>query len=230
MSHSMEDVNKPGKIFFIFLNLDGSLRNSDPEVFAYTRWKENHFYSLPSGQAEASINLLAQTSFELAPKAFWRAELISQFFLYSNCSKNITCPSGKLKTEFTSPIAKSTSPGLLDTTFFACCYIYQNKPVGIIVMKIEKRNSFFNQRFRCHYPHILRPLLFCPVKKSTCPGILDRTFSSLGAITGWIMTKNSISNQPFLFCFLLLSSVRYSKNYFTLEHSPALLAKQAELL
>ena len=27
-------------------------------------------------------------------------------------------PSGKLKTEFTSPIAKSASPGLLDTTFF----------------------------------------------------------------------------------------------------------------
>ena len=28
---------------------------------------------------------------------------------------------GKLKTEFTSPIAKSTSPGLSDTTFFAHC-------------------------------------------------------------------------------------------------------------
>ena len=54
-------------------------------------------------------------------KAFWRAELISQFFSYSNSSKNITCPSGKFKTEFTSPIAKSTSPGLSDTTFFARC-------------------------------------------------------------------------------------------------------------
>ena len=31
----------------------------------------------------------------------------------------MTCPSGKLKTEFTTPIAKSTSPTLLDTTFFA---------------------------------------------------------------------------------------------------------------
>ena len=31
--------------------------------------------------------------------------------------KNITCPSGKLKTEFTSPIAKSTSHGLSDTNF-----------------------------------------------------------------------------------------------------------------
>ena len=41
------------------------------------------------------------------------------FFCYSNSSENITCPSGKLSTEFTSPIAKSTSPGLSDTTFFA---------------------------------------------------------------------------------------------------------------
>ena len=29
---------------------------------------------------------------------------------------------GKLKTEVTSPIAKSTTPGLSDTTFFARCY------------------------------------------------------------------------------------------------------------
>ena len=42
---------------------------------------------------------------------FWWAELISHFF---------TCPSGKLRTEFTSPIGKSTGPGLSDTTFFAC--------------------------------------------------------------------------------------------------------------
>ena len=35
--------------------------------------------------------------------------------------KKITCPSGKLETEFTGPIAKSTSPRLSDTTFFARC-------------------------------------------------------------------------------------------------------------
>ena len=58
-------------------------------------------------------------SFQPAPKAFWQAELISQFFCYLNFSKNITYSSGKLKTEFTSRIVKSTSPGLLDTTFFA---------------------------------------------------------------------------------------------------------------
>ena len=33
--------------------------------------------------------------------------------------KIFVCPSGKLSTEFTSPMAKSTSPGLWDTTFFA---------------------------------------------------------------------------------------------------------------
>ena len=59
-------------------------------------------------------------SFQLAPKAFWWTELISQFFCYSNSSKNITCLTGKLKTEFTSPITKSTSRGLLNTAFFAC--------------------------------------------------------------------------------------------------------------
>ena len=58
-------------------------------------------------------------SFQLAPKAFRRAELISHFFCYSNSSKNITCPLGKLKTDFTSPIAKSTSPRLSASTFFA---------------------------------------------------------------------------------------------------------------
>ena len=64
--------------------------------------------------ASWSRHLLAQTSFQLAPKTFWLTELISQFFCYSNSSKNITCLSGKLKTEF-------TGPGLSDTTFFARC-------------------------------------------------------------------------------------------------------------
>ena len=60
-------------------------------------------------------------SFQLAPKIFWWAELISQFFCKLNSSKYFTCPSGKLRTEFTSLIAKSTSPGLSDTTFSAHC-------------------------------------------------------------------------------------------------------------
>ena len=72
------------------------------------------------------LQKLASTSPDVistSPKTFWLAELISQFFCYLNYSKNITCLSGKLKTELTSLIAKSTflSPGLSDTTFFACC-------------------------------------------------------------------------------------------------------------
>ena len=54
-----------------------------------------------------------------SPKNVLISRLISQFFCNLNSSKNFTCPSGKLITEFTSPIAKSTSPGLSDTTFFA---------------------------------------------------------------------------------------------------------------
>ena len=45
-------------------------------------------------------------------------KLISQFFCKLNSSKYFTCPSGKLRTEFTSPIVKSTSPGLLHATFY----------------------------------------------------------------------------------------------------------------
>ena len=47
------------------------------------------------------------------------SRLISQFFFNLNSPKNLTCLLGKLITEFSSPIAKSTSPGLSDTTFFA---------------------------------------------------------------------------------------------------------------
>ena len=41
--------------------------------------------------------------------------------------KNFTCPSGKLRTIFISPIANSTGRGLSDATFFARCYS-QNVP------------------------------------------------------------------------------------------------------
>ena len=62
----------------------------------------------------------AQMSFQLT-RTLWWAELISQFFCNLNSSKNSTWPSGELRTEFTSPITKSTIPGLSDTTFFARC-------------------------------------------------------------------------------------------------------------
>ena len=59
-----------------------------------------------------------------SPKNVLMSRLISQFFCNLNSSKKFTCPSGKLITEFTSSIAKSTSPGLSDTTFFARRWTY----------------------------------------------------------------------------------------------------------
>ena len=56
-----------------------------------------------------------------SPKNVLMSRWISQFFCNLNSSKNFTCPSGSLITEFTSSIAKSTSPGLWDITFFARC-------------------------------------------------------------------------------------------------------------
>ena len=47
-------------------------------------------------------------------------------FLILIFRKIFACPLGKLSTKFTSPIAKSTSPGLSDTTFFARCYVVSN--------------------------------------------------------------------------------------------------------
>ena len=46
------------------------------------------------------------TSFQPAPQTFWKAELISQFFSYANSSKDITCPSVKLKNRIHPPDSK----------------------------------------------------------------------------------------------------------------------------
>ena len=97
-----------------------------------------------------SQQILAQTSFQLAHETFWWAELISQFFCNLNSSKNFTCPLGKLRTEFTSAIAKSISLGLSHTTFFARCFYgpcilegehwRQSKIIGIKCLKITVAN------------------------------------------------------------------------------------------
>ena len=79
------------------------------DILQISGYKESHFQSLPFRQAEGSI-ILAQTSFQLAPKTFWGAEMTSQFFCNLNSPKNFTCLSGRLRTEFTRLIAKSTSP------------------------------------------------------------------------------------------------------------------------
>ena len=58
-----------------------------------------------------------------SPQNFWWAELISQFFSESWILQNTSlAPLCKLRTEFTSAVAKSTSPRLSDTTCFARCF------------------------------------------------------------------------------------------------------------
>ena len=61
-----------------------------------------------------------------SPKNVLISRRISQFFCNLNSSKIFTCMSGKLITEFTNPIAKFTSPGLSDTTFFSRCLLSNN--------------------------------------------------------------------------------------------------------
>ena len=71
-------------------------------------------------QRSCSQHVLAHKSFQLAPKLFLISRIDYNSSVIGICSKNSTCLSNKLRTKITSPIAKSTSPGLSDTTFFAC--------------------------------------------------------------------------------------------------------------
>ena len=74
--------------------------------------------------ADASPNIISTS-----PKNALMRTLISQFFCNLKSPKTFICPSGKLITEFTSPIAKFTSPGLSDNSkiqlvvYFQCCVL-----------------------------------------------------------------------------------------------------------
>ena len=87
--------------------------------------------------------------------------MISEFFHELNSSKYFTCPLGKLRTEFTGPIAKSTSPGLSDTTFFAHCWGIDVSPVkcslwwgarraGFIICRLALWQSLQHLRVQLH--------------------------------------------------------------------------------
>ena len=97
---------------FVFQHVKPKFISLPVQFLANAGCKENHFYSLPFGQADV---------ISTSPKNILTSRINVTVFCYSNSSKNITCPLGKLKTEFTtcSPIAKLTSSGLSDTTFFA---------------------------------------------------------------------------------------------------------------
>ena len=65
------------------------------------------------------LTFTSPNNISTSPKNVLMSRLISQFFCNLNSSRNFTCPLDKLITEFTCPIAKSTSPRLSDTNFFA---------------------------------------------------------------------------------------------------------------
>ena len=96
--------------------------------------KESHFYSLPFGKLKLT---LSPNIFSRSPKNVLMSRIdFTVLFLGGNFTKNFTCRLGKLRTEFTSPITKSTSPGLSYTTFFAhwlCIKIEGLKIVLILV-------------------------------------------------------------------------------------------------
>ena len=73
----------------------------------------------PAIRASCSQYVLAHESFQLAPKLFLISRIDYNPSIIWISPKNSTCPSGKLRPKITSPIAKSTSHGLSDTTFFA---------------------------------------------------------------------------------------------------------------
>ena len=69
---------------------------------------------LQLAQGKLKLAFTSPDVISTSPKSFLLSRiklLISHFFCYSNCSKNITCPSVKLKTEFTCPIANPLAPG-----------------------------------------------------------------------------------------------------------------------
>ena len=76
------------------------------------------FTACHSGKLE--LALTSPDVISTSPKNFLTSRIDFTVLLLLKFLEKHHLPSGKLKTEFTSPIAKSTSPGLSDTTFFAC--------------------------------------------------------------------------------------------------------------
>ena len=96
--------------------MDGERRKEDSKGKHLLRGKS---VLQPAIWASCRYHVLAHKSFQLAPKPFLIGRIDNNPSVIWISPKNSTCPSGKLRTKNTSPMAKSTSPGLLDTTFFA---------------------------------------------------------------------------------------------------------------
>ena len=81
--------------------------------------KESQFYGLPFWQVVASMYY--PKSLLTSPKNFWMSSIdYSSSVIWISQKTSLTL---KLRTEFTSPITKFTSPGLSDMTLFAHCVL-----------------------------------------------------------------------------------------------------------
>ena len=92
--------------------------------FIFQGAKKVTFTACHSGKLK--LTFTSPNIISTSPKNVLMSRLISQFLCNLDSSKNFTCLSGKLIREFTSPIAKPTSPWPSNTTFFAHCLYSTN--------------------------------------------------------------------------------------------------------
>ena len=136
-----------------------------------------------------------------------------------NFPKNFTCPSGKLRTGFTIPIAKSTNPGLSDTTFFArwrhglfLCFCFS---LGLNGIKVIVKS--LGSGFHLPVPGLPRYDLVSkiPVVKSECFYATNRIHPRDRLyIFMWIVHFSSIASAKFsrtrqVFIMVIVLTKRY---------------------
>jgi len=73
-----------------------------------------------------------------SPKSFSSSRIDFTLLLLFEFLKEHHLPLGQVKTDFTSPIAKSTSPGLSDTTFFARWALKKKTQCSLCIVKLNK--------------------------------------------------------------------------------------------
>ena len=126
----------------------------------------------------------------------------TQSFCNLNSQKNFTCPLGKLRTKVTSPIAKSSSARLSDSTFFACCLL------GVLSEHLLYTCISYESKQNCFYSRIQKPtscsaslkiymFLNLPVSYIQCKqlfpleaiqcGFFDCFYASLGKLSNCII-------------------------------------------
>ena len=185
--------------------------------------------SQPAIRASCSQHVLANKSFQLAPKPFLISRIDYHPTVIWISQKHSTCPSGKLRTKITSPIAKSTSPGLSDTTFFARCPVFfipkrlpiptklTFTPASITTTMMQN----YSQRVICDMPGIC--LMFFLFAYSYTAFLMVDSFAA-SPIHSWDFCKKKKSFmkqvKPFIFPVTawLLKSQNCSKHCLSVKH------------